>query len=351
LPNTPLAAYTWGAYGNEVVPPFFAKPTLSVSYLPQPSWQLELILQQLTAQHTAPPVRESLMNALGIQRSLYRDDAAETKPLPKDDFGSEIARFGALHVLSNDRALPKFAIARTLDPVAGATAIATYAGLFHHATRGFASSDAQAICSGAVPLGLELMPTRHRGHQILDVPLNCSHPMEITLAVVPSVARTTTVEDSARRVILSLSKDDTVEALRWSMPPGHHTYLITSKQNSDVFLAIAGHAPEPTISATQARQFGWLGYRFDPLPYQHYAIFNQNFDPTWQGFVKSNGRWQRISNFMVDGFANGWNVPAQSPLIIINTLQIVVWISALLFLALLVAYLIFLRRALLRPLA
>ena len=41
LPNMPLASHAWGAYGNDFLPPYLAKPTLAVNYLPQPSWQME----------------------------------------------------------------------------------------------------------------------------------------------------------------------------------------------------------------------------------------------------------------------------------------------------------------------
>jgi len=45
----PLAAYDFGAYGNDFLPPLLGKPTLSVSYLPQPNVRLDGLLKLLAS--------------------------------------------------------------------------------------------------------------------------------------------------------------------------------------------------------------------------------------------------------------------------------------------------------------
>jgi len=85
------------------------------------------------------------------------------------------------------------------------------------------------------------------------------------------------------------------------------------------------------------------GFAIAGVPYRRFVIFNENFDPSWQGFIKHGGRWQPIANFTADGFANAWDVPPNTPLVLVNTLVLLARISAVLGVLLLIAFLFALR--------
>jgi hypothetical protein len=312
LPNMPLAAYGWGAYGNDFVGPYLAKPTLAVSYLPQPSWQLELILQRLTAGRTPKLERESLLTVLGIERSLYRDDVTQTRPLPKADFGTEIASFGNVHVLSNEKTFPRFGVARSLDPVSGVVGVATYAGLWQRPTRAFAEDDSAAVCAGKMQIGIE-PSVKRRGRQSVDVPFVCKVPLSVIVAFADP--------QNAPALLLR----------RMSLAPGRQSLVFEKLRGGSVVIALLGRAlsiaPQQVIKIIPLRS-GSASFEFQSLPFAHYTIFSESFDPAWQGYVQISGKWLPIRNFAANGFANAWYVPAKAPLRIVNTLQRLVSVAA-----------------------
>ncbi len=354
LPNMPLAAYRWGAYGNDFVPAYLGKPTLAVSYLPQPSWQMEQILQRLTARQSSREAREALLRALGISRVVYRDDVTQTFPLPRTEFGKQIAAYGALHVMNSERAYPPFMISRTMDPVAGVVGIASYAGFWERTSRGFDNArDGGAVCSGQAQLGLDVHEIGRKHAQVLDVPTTCAQPLTVLLVFAPAGIRDVRLSEQGGReaVAATFQLSHGTKLMRFTMPPGPHTFIITGRRGSVVTGVAGRHISTAPFSLTHVdpERAGVMGYRFPPLSFAHYTIFNQNFDPSWAGFVRVGGHWQPLGNFMADGFANAWDVPAQAPLVIVNTLQIAAWLSAALALLLLAAYAYVLTRALRAP--
>jgi len=352
LPNMPLAAYRWGVYGNDFLPGYLGKPTLAISYLPQPSWQMEQILARLTARQNSAEGRQALLRALGISRILYREDVTQTFPLPREEFGKQIAGFGALHVLAGDRAFPRFGLTTAMDPVAGVAGITSYAGFWQRASRGFdPGRDGDAVCSGRAQLGLDVAEIGRKHVQVLDVPTACARTLNVTLVTAPSATRIQLTERGGNAVKASVTAGGDVRFLRFVMPAGPHTYLINGRRNA-VVTGVAGvkisSAPSRMVSIFP-EPAGVIGYRFAPAAYRHYTIFNENFDPAWAGYVRVSGQWKPLGNFMADGFANAWDVPAQAPLVIINTLQIAAWLSAVLALLLFAAYAYVLSRALRAP--
>ncbi len=351
LPNMPLAAYRWGAYGNDFLPAFLGKPTLAVSYLPQPSWQMEQILQKLTARRGSREGRQSLLRALGISRILYRDDVGQTYALAPSEFGKPLATFGAMHVLDSAGAFPQFAVAREMDPVSGVTGIASYAGFWSRPTRGFdGARDGAAVCAGRAQIGLDVVEIGRKHTQVLAIPTTCSHKLHVALVLDRAGVRDFGIaEDGRVPTVLRVASGPRGTALAtFVMPAGRHTYIISGRRNA-IVTGVAGvkisRAPYRIMQAAWSR-VGQVGYRFEPLPFSHYLIFNQNFDPSWAGYVQADGRWRPLSNFMADGYANAWDVPAQTPLVIVNTLQITAWIAAALTLLLLALYLYVLARGL-----
>lgn len=330
LPNMPLTSYSWGAYGNDFLTPYLSKPTLAMSYLPQPSLQLELILKQLTGQRTPAVTRKALLAALGISRVLYRDDVSETQPLPKSEFGNEVARFGALHVLANYRAFPLFGVTRSLDPVVGATGIATYAGLWKRPSRGFDAGDSTAVCNGQRQIGIEPLSSR-RGRQTIEIPVTCRTNLTGLLAVARAQGAG----------IPSL--------VHLPVPAGSHSLEIPNALRGRVVMAAVGRAPSiqpEDITSIFPDPIGRAAFRFDPLPFAHYMIFSENFDPSWAGYIKADGGWRAVSDIPADGFANAWYVPAHVPFLIVNTLILVTWGAAAFTLLLLAAFVYVFRRAL-----
>jgi hypothetical protein len=132
------------------------------------------------------------------------------------------------------------------------------------------------------------------------------------------------------------------------MPAGAHTYVIHGRRNAVVTGAAGAKISTAAfrMTAIAPEPAGAIGYRFPPARFRHYTIFNENFDPAWAGYVRENGRWKPLGNFMADGFANAWDVPAGTPLVIVNTLQIVSWISIIFALLLFATYAYTLNRAL-----
>lgn len=351
LPNTPLATYRWGAYGNDFLPPLLGKPTLAVSYLPQPSWQLEQILQKLTAPSTSVAERRALLDVLGISRVIYRDDVTQTRMLPKLQFGKPLASFGAVEILSDAGALPTFFRTDRLDPVVGVAGIASYAGLLHRTTRGVDdASDPAAVCAGQEQAGIEPLPVRrHRNLQTLDISFACSSGLTIEVWSGGNAPGTKIIDSATgRRAAVAIVGKASAIRLRFTMPPGPHSYRIERASGPGAMVAVVGRrvtTSSYTIGSL-APQSIFAGYQFPALPAAHYTVFNRNFDPAWAGYVKISGRWHAIRNFMADGFANAWEVPPGAPLRIVNTLVVAAWIAAAVTLLILALYLYIMIRVL-----
>ena len=292
-------------------------------------------MQKLTAPKTSMEERLALLRALGISRVLYRDDVTQARPLVRSQFGNDIATFGQVHVLAVSGAFPLFASTEKIDAVDGVTGVAAYAGLLHRPARGFDSfarrpgrlqgrvADRDRADSNPPQAGADSGrsddlrgPGAHRP--------GAGEPSSTSPRVVDKA--------SGVQVRTSLVEAGGIRRARFTMAPGAHSFLLLDGASHTVVLAIAGKSISTdryVIARLTPQPINGSGFAFLPMPFAHYTIFNQNFDPVWAGYVKTGGQWHPVHNFMIDGFANAWEVPPDTPLIVVNTLQIRVGLRSL----------------------
>jgi len=327
LPKMPLAAYDFGAYGNDFLPPLLGKPTVSVGYLPQPNVRLDGLLKVLTSAggglEAAP-----LLRAMGIGTVLVHDDVTYARGFDARGFGNSVATFGRIAILKPPlRPLPRYAQSSGTVPVIGDTGIALYGGMHNVAAVGAAPSDYANFCRGRTALVLAQFTSRkNRESGAIDIP--CARPVAATALVTAPPLASIAIAGATRAAKLRQSAQGPYRAFSamLALRAGRTWFAFSFKNRRDralyVLLAPPGVPRTPAIAPAPTQPYGKIGTLYLPTPSARIVIFNENFDPSWQGFLKLNGRWVLENNFAVNYFANAWRVPANTPLLIVNTLTI-----------------------------
>jgi len=358
LPNMPLAAYTWGAYGNDFLTPLLGKPTIGTYYLPEPNARVDGLLWRLTRSRL-PAETAGLMRSMGIGRILVHDDVTNAKAVPAHIFGKAIARFGQVQVLVPPVApFPQYWQAASTAPVLGVEGIALYGGMQGVAAVGYnASLHDAAFCARKQALVYAAFNMRKHRHQEASFTVPCNLSVRITAAV-SNTGNTTAVSFSQRKSLVRMSEISGETGTRLfsavaALNAGKLDFRFDFSGRLDrplyiLLQPIGAQLPGP-IQAAAVTPYRKIGMIFLAAPTPRIVGLNQNFDPSWLGllFTGNGTRWAQ--HFTVNYFANAWAVPANRPLFIINSLTVLVLVSATLSVLLAMIYLIVLYRDWRRP--
>ena len=347
LPNMPLASYTWGAYGNDFLPALIGRPTIYVSYLPQPNAGINALLGVLTDPSSPDYATRSLMRTMGVCRVLYHSDVVGAPVIREARYGHPMFHEGLVTVLRPPDPMPQFTQSDAAIPAIGTKGLAIYSGLSNRLTVEYDPKiDGRRICSGKTALLLTESLREATGGQFLSVPrLPCVlHGSVEVVADVPNNQMPQIVVVQHKRSYTlapaSVRRHNGLIEITGQVVVGGNTQIhlkqVETRRRAERPMAVGSivsalliprgvHLPQRISSPTVAPFFG--GYRFERAPFKRVVVFNESFDPSWQGILQTRSGWHLLNNVTVNFFANGWYVPANDTLWIINTLNIVTWIS------------------------
>jgi hypothetical protein len=357
LPPDESVTYDWGARVNDFLPAYLGRPTLGLTYWPQPSPYVQRALEEIENQTNSPYTINAWLSALRVNAVVIHNDVLSHPPITARSFGAVSARFGPNYTIRT----PQGANVAVLEGATGTAAVpdSRDAAVFAAYEDTVAASPnvlspANYATSGCPKdiLGTSAFTGFGEVHSsILPVRIWCASEVRVGASGSPAL-RGFFVAQRGRRM-LRIPTEATIEgtATRFSAKSTFFGgwslgFVRTSKRGQLLSLFVAPLTPKPRIIRNQLPviwRFDHLFAVITPAPFDTVVLLNQSFSDSWQAY-NMGGSWTPLPKFLANGYANGWRTMGAREVLVFSWAQAAFFVGLLFAtLALLVTIFVFAR--------